>query len=147
VNWNQLVKEGRAERFGLTREALDDMRSLVGRNLRDAALAQLSLDNRLGLAYEAALILAKIAIGCEGYRIKGFAHHRTTLEALPLAMGVDEQDASDLFESFRLIRNQLSYDAAGIVSESDAATALAEALALAERVERWIASRHPMFKP
>ncbi len=48
-------------------------------NLRDAGLAALSADNRFGLAYEAALLAAKLAVNAASYRVKALpGAHRTT---------------------------------------------------------------------
>jgi len=118
----------------------------VARNLKDAALAGLSADNKFGLAYEAALILAKMAVACAGYRVKGSAHHRTTFEALPLAMGRAAQANADFFEQCRRSRNLISYDVAGIITASQAATVYAEATAFEQAVEVWIAALHPALR-
>jgi hypothetical protein len=96
---------------------------LVARNLKDAALPRLSPDNRLGLSYEAGLILAKMAVACAGFRVKGTAHHKTMFEVLPLAMGDGVQDVTDFLERCRRERNAISDDAAGTVSASEAAAA------------------------
>lgn len=122
------------------------MRALVARNLKDAALAGLSADNKLGLAYEAGLILAKMTVACAGYRVKGLGHHKTMFEVLPLAMGPSVQTTADFFEECRRDRNSISYDAAGTVSESEAEDALNEAVAFELTVEGWIAANHPVLK-
>ena len=59
---------GRKSRRGAptSKQELDDLRNAVDRNLRDAAIPQLSADNRFGVAYEAALLLGKIAVACAG---------------------------------------------------------------------------------
>jgi hypothetical protein len=58
------------DRHTTSKQELDDLRSVVTRNLADAAITALSADNRFGLAYEAGLLLAKMAIAAAGYRVK-----------------------------------------------------------------------------
>lgn len=113
MSWPQLLSENRVERHTPTKQEIDDLRTLIARNLKDAAIVGLSNDNKFGLAYEAALIAAKIGIACAGYRVKGTAHHKTSFEALPLAMGNQIQVVADYFEQCRRRRNIISYDAAG----------------------------------
>lgn len=146
MNWTDYLKQGRVERHTPTKQELDDMRGLVARNLKDAALPELSADNRLGLSYEAGLILAKMAVACACYRVKGLGHHKTTFEVLPLVLGSGAQTTADFFEECRRDRNAISDDAAGMVSESEATAALKEAQAFEVRVEGWIAANHPLLK-
>ena len=117
MNWQQLLKDGRAERHRTSPNELEGLRAVVGRNLADANVAEISADTRFACAYEAALALATIALAHAGYRAKGPGHHRTTFLALTLAM-VEEEDAEDAryFDACRRLRNELSYEAAGVVS-------------------------------
>jgi len=126
-----------------TKQQLDDLRSAVGRSLRDAAIPQLSADNRFGLAYEAVLLLGKMAIACAGYRVKGQGAHQTTFAALKLAFGARVGKTVVYLERCRRKRNELSYDMAGVVTDTEATEILAEATALHKTVEQWIAENHP----
>lgn len=146
MTWTHYLNQGRLDRHVPTRQELDDQRGLVARNLQDADIPALSTDNRLALAYEAALVLATIAIACAGYRVKGFGHHKTTFEVLPFAMGPGVQAAADFFERCRRDRNRVSYDVAGVVSVSEAAEALREAVAFEVAVESWVAAHHPLLQ-
>jgi len=131
------------ERHETSKEELADLRSAVKRNLRDAAIPQLSADNRFGLAYEAALLLAKMAIACAGYRVKGQGAHHTTFAALKLVLGAEINQTANYLERCRRKRNKLSYDAAGVATDQDATEILAAAAALEETVDKWIAENHP----
>ena len=86
MNWRELLDDARAERHATSVHELAALRAVVERNLADARVEAVSLDTRFWFAYEAALILATAAIACAGYRVKGLGHHRTTFEALPLAL-------------------------------------------------------------
>ena len=143
MTWNELLAEKRVETHATSKQELDDLRSAVARNLRDAAIPQLSADNRFGLAYEAALLLAKMAVACAGYRVRGVGAHQTTFAALKLALGAGVNTTAAYLERCRRTRNELSYDMAGVVTDAEATEILAQAAALQGTVEQWIARNYP----
>ena len=140
-----MLAERRVEPHATSKQELDDLRRAVERNLRDAAIAQLSTDNRFALAYEGALLLAKMAVGCAGYRVKGQAAHQTTFGALKLAVGPGIAKTASYLDRCRRKRNELSYDSAGVVSDTEAAELLAEARSLQSTIEQWVAQNHPQL--
>ena len=121
------------------------MRSIVDRDLNDAALADLSADRRFAIAYNAVLQLATMAISCSGYRITGSGHHQTTFTALPLAIGAEVSDLAAYFDICRRKRNIVDYDFASAASESEAAELVERAATFRKQVEEWIAEHHPSF--
>jgi len=143
MTWKEIEAQGRAARHKTSRKELDDLREAAERNLRDAALPNLSADNSFGMAYEGALLISKIAIACVGYRVKGPGAHQTTFLGLELALGENASDASKYFERCRRKRNDLSYERAGIVSALEAEEILREAALLRDQVEAWISEHHP----
>src|SRR5882672_1064520 len=105
MSWKRLLDDGRAERQATSAEALGALRSVVERNLEDARAETISPDTRFGCAYEAALILASVAIACAGYRVKGLGHHSTIFEALPLALpGQESTEDARYFDRCRRLR-------------------------------------------
>jgi hypothetical protein len=143
MTWKELLAEKRVEAHRTSKQQLDDLRSAVDRNLRDAAVPKLSADNRFGLAYEAGLLLGKMAVACAGYRVKGQGAHQTTFAALKLALGAGVSGTAAYLERCRRKRNELSYDVAGVVTDTEATEILAQATALRKTVEQWIAENHP----
>jgi hypothetical protein len=143
MTWKELLAENRVEAQTTSKQQLDDLRSAVARNLQDAAIAQLSADNRFGLAYEAALLLGKMAVACAGYRVKGLGAHQTTFAALKLTLGAAVSGTAAYLERCRRKRNELSYDMAGVVTDTEATEILAQATSLHKTVEQWIAANHP----
>lgn len=127
-----------------TKTEIDDLRGVVARNLADAALPGLSADNRLGLAYEAALVLSKMAVHATGYRVRSGVPgaHAITLQGSELAIGPSVSKTIAYFDRVRRMRNRLSYDVAGSVSDSEATSALTQATAFQKLVEAWIATNH-----
>ncbi len=124
---------------------IDDLRGVVARNLADAAIFALSADNRLGLAYEAVLILSKMSVHAAGYRVRSGAvgAHKVTLQGAEIAIGPSIANTIAYFDRLRRMRNQLSYDVAGSTSDAEANSALAQAQAFQTLVEGWIAANHP----
>jgi uncharacterized protein (UPF0332 family) len=145
MTWKELLAENRVEPHTTSKQELDDLRSAVNRNLCDAAITQLSADNRFALAYEGALLVAKMALACAGYRVKGQGAHQTTFAALKIVFGAGVSKTVAYLDRCRRKRNELSYDAAGVVTDTEAAEILAEAKTLQNTVEQWITKNHPHF--
>lgn len=136
MTWQQLLKEGRVERHRTSKEELDGLRAVVGRNLADADVAAISADTRFACAYEAALALATMAIAHAGYRVKGPGHHMTTFLALALTLD-EKENAEDprYFDACRRLRNELSYEAADVVNERDVEELIRRVKGFQTRVE------------
>lgn len=143
MSWRDLVADGRVVTHVTSRREIEDLRAIVARNLADASTKAISADNRFGLAYEAALILAKMAIAAAGYRVKGASAHQTTFEALEFAMGPPVRAFAGYIDRCRRQRNTLSYDAAGIVSDADAEDLLKQARIFNTTVESWLKRNYP----
>jgi len=143
MTWEKLLAANRVEAHTTSKEELDALRGAVERNLRDAAIEGLSADNKFGLAYEAALLAAKMAVSAAGYRVKGLGAHQTTFAALKLALGTEMTRTAAYLDRCRRKRNDLSYDMTGIVTANEAAELAEEASKLERTVERWIAENHP----
>ena len=142
MTWQSLLDERLAERHRTSKEELDALRAVVERNLRDAKVEGLSADGRFGCAYEAALTLATMAIAAAGYRVKGPGYHRTTFQALPLAMQDTVAD-SRYFDRCRRLRNELSYEHAGVVTQRDVDELLQRVATFKARVEATLRARGP----
>lgn len=145
MNWTELLAANRVEPHATSKQELDDLRKAVERNLRDASLPHLSADNRFGLAYEAGLLLAKMAVACAGYRVKGQGAHQTTFAALKLAVGSTVAKTAAYLDRCRRKRNEISYDTAGLVSETEATEIVRTVGTFRRTVEDWIGKKHPQF--
>ena len=142
--WKQLLDEGRAERHATSVEELAALRAVVERNLADARVEAISPDTRFGCAYEAALILATAAIACSGYRVKGPGHHRTTFEALPFALpGKESTGDAHYFDRCRRLRNEFSYETAGVVDAKEVEELLVRVVQFQGRVRQAVGRRFP----
>ena len=134
--------QDRVESHVTSKAELDDLRRAIARNLGDAAIKELSVDNRFSIAYQATLLAAKMAIACAGYRVKGHGAHQTTFQALKLALGSPVHKTADYLDRCRRKRNDLAYDSEGVVSAADSAELFKEAKALFKDVEAWITKHH-----
>ncbi len=143
MTWKKLLDANRVDAHATSKHELDDLRRAIKRNLQDASLEGLSADNKFGLAYEAALLVAKMAVAAAGYRVKGLGAHQTTFTALKLALGKDLTQTASYLDRCRRKRNDLSYDTAGVVTAAEAAELLKEARKLKKTVEHWIKENHP----
>jgi len=143
MTWQELLAAGRVEPHVTSKQELDDLRGAIRRNLQDAALPGLSADNKFGLAYEAGLLLAKMAVACAGYRVKGQGAHQTTFVALRFLMDSAIAKTASYLDRCRRKRNEISYDTAGLASDTEAGELVAEMEEFRQAVERWIAKNHP----
>lgn len=137
MTWTQLQADGIVQTHVATKAELDELRSLVERNISDAGVLAVSPDNRLGMAYAAILALSKMLVHAAGYRLRGRggAGHLNTLDAAETALGATDKALFVYFDGLRRQRNALSYDAAGGVTKPDAEKALQAALKFRETVE------------
>jgi hypothetical protein len=128
-----------------SRQELDDLRDVVERDLKDAAVEGLSTDRQFATAYNAVLQLSKMVIACAGYRVVGPGHHLTTFEAVEIAMGASISTLSTYFDTCRRKRNQVDYDRANAATETETRELLGKAEQFRELVEKWISKHHARY--
>ena len=128
------LAEGRVRRHRTTRNEIQDLWEVVGRDLLDASIAELSPDRRFATAYNAILQLATIILLLNGLRTTGKGHHALTFLALGELTPRIPKKKRIYFDACRRKRNLADYDAAGRVSESEVEQIIREALVLQEIV-------------
>lgn len=141
VSLKRLLSNGKLRRHKSSVEEIADLLTLVERDLKDAAIKELSADRRFATAYNAVLQLATMILRSEGYRTAGLGHHSTTFEAMPLLMGKDFQEKAEYFDACRSKRNVTDYGKVGGVSESEADELLREAMQFKEEVLAWMSAK------
>jgi len=124
------------------REEVEDLLTVVDRDLGDAAIESLSPDWRLGIAYNAALQLATLALAAEGYRPARDRAHERAILSLRFTIRTDAQ-VVDTIDAVRRKRNISNYERAGTTSASEAHEMYQIAMELRERVLAWLKERHP----
>jgi uncharacterized protein (UPF0332 family) len=146
MTWQQLLVAKSIQPHTTGKSEIGNLRAVVDRDLKDAALTGLSTDRRFATAYNAALQLAQMVIACAGYRVTARSgHHKTSFEALELAMGPKVSELASYFDTCRRKRNIVDYDIAYTVSETEAEELLQKAGEFRELVEKWIIQNYPKF--
>ena len=143
LNWTTLLAQHRVQTHVTSAQEMNDLRSVVARDLQDAAIENLSDDRRFATAYNAALQLGKMVIACAGYRVVGQRHHSTTFSVLPLVLDPNVADLASYFDLCRRKRNVLDYDLAYVATETEADDLLAKVREFQNIAEEWIVKNHP----
>jgi uncharacterized protein (UPF0332 family) len=141
--YERLLREGRIHRHRPQREEIVDLLAVIERDLRDAALSNLSPDRRFAIAYNAMLQMARAVMFSEGYRTRGTGHHATTLDFLAEALGSQYAELVDYFDDCRRKRNLADYVGVGYASQTEADELLTEAKRFAQITGDWIRRHHP----
>ncbi len=123
-------------------EEVRDLLALVDRDLGDAAIERLSADWRLGIAYNAALQLATLALAASGYRPTRVRGHERAIQSLRHTVGLD-QNLIDTLDAVRRKRNLSNYERAGVASPSEAEDVYQLVKELRLQVVTWLEEHYP----
>jgi hypothetical protein len=135
---------------GLQREATDadEIRRLhtkISTKLADAHNAQISLDSRFDLAYEALLQIGLVALRANGLRPDSRGgHHVIALQTLDTTIQYPREKLR-LLDRFRRQRAAGLYDASFEPSEVEVQALLDAVAGLKDHLENWLAKSHPEF--
>jgi hypothetical protein len=127
-------------------EELTDLFAVIDRDLEDASVPRLSEDWRLGIAYNAALQLATLALAAEGYRPGRERAHERAILSLRFTLGTSAKTV-DVIDAVRRKRNQINYERAGTTSTAEANEFYEVAVALRAEVVRWLRKNHRALCP
>jgi len=119
------------------------LRTVVERNLDEARGPLKYADTRFWLAYQAVLAAATSVIRAHGARVRRERQHERTFAALRQLGIPGVSDRARYYDDCRRKRNLVEYDAAGGVSDTEAAELLREAGRLAGAVQEWLARECP----
>ncbi len=126
-------------------EEIAALRAVVRRDLLDAGIKSLSADRRFATAYNAALQLSKMALAAAGYRLsKGHGGHERAFDVVRYIMTTEEiEDLCDYFDTCRRKRNDIDYDFADVVTDTELTEILGEVSNYRALIEEWIKENHP----
>lgn len=101
----------RLQAFEASPQGVQRLLAAAQRNLADAQLQSLSAENRFDAAYKCILQCAMLGLWASGYRTPTSqpGHHQTTLQSLPLTMGLPG-DVIIVLDALRKKRNQNDYE-------------------------------------
>ena len=126
-------------------EEIDNLLSIVNRDLADAQEEGISADWRFGIAYNAALKLCTILLHASGYRAERTLQHYRTIQAMPLILGKVRKEDAKYLDACRMKRNVVEYDYVGGATADDANELVGFAEDLREDVLAWIKNNHPQL--
>ncbi len=143
--FEKLISQGVIQEHRASKDELAGLFKLIERDLKDAAIMELSEDRRFAIAYNAALQCGTAIMHSIGYRTKGEAHHYHTFEFLREALGSKYDNLIDYFDACRSKRNRTDYDAAGEISETEVAELIEEANKFYKFSKDWISKKYPQY--
>ena len=129
-----------------------EMQSLLGvvdRELADAAVIGLSEEGRFSHAYDAALLLCKLALHASGFALQKRApgHHSLWINSLELTVGKEQHTTLVFLAKCSALRHTSLYDQTGVVQKQDADDLLEAARKLLHDVLTWLHAHHPTLIP
>ena len=118
---------------------------MIAVNLKDAHVVGISAQGRYEFAYNAARLMATMVVRANGYRvIAKNGHHFFTFQALQ-ASGQNFVKMAIYFDGARDKRNDFSYDAPVLLSDTDADELIKAVDQFLRDVEAWIRTKNPML--
>ncbi|HUO08103.1 MAG TPA: hypothetical protein VM008_07385 [Phycisphaerae bacterium] len=137
------VKFGWLRTHAPTQTEIHELLAVADRDIHDAQTRGLSTDWQFGIAYNAALQLARAALLAAGYDTqKGDSHHFRAIDSLQFTLRFDGPSIA-MFQTFRKKRSAGVYEATGMISDADAKEMLALAKDLRARVQNYLNKNHP----
>ena len=116
MNLHDWLKNGWLIEHATSSEEIEDLFDAADRDLTDCMVSGLSPDWRLHIAYNAALLLATVALAASGYRTTRESHHYRLIQSLAHTIGVDTTIIKR-FDAFRKKRNISGYERTGMISD------------------------------
>ncbi len=147
MSLENLQRIGQLEQHETDAAQLSRMLGSAGRNLVDARQKNISLENRLDIAYRAIMQLAMVALWANGYRpaTSRPGHHQVMIQSLVNSTGLDNDDMLVL-NSFRGRRNAIDYTGEG-VDEGTVEACITAAEQLMQHVREWLTNNRPDLLP
>ena len=129
-----------------------EVRNLLGvvdRELADAGVEELSDEGRFTHAYDAALLLCKLALHASGFELQkgNKGHHSHWINSLEFALGKEQKETLIHLSKSSHLRHTSLYNQTGVVQKQDADDLLEMANKLRKDVLVWLQSQHPSLVP
>lgn len=141
MSWTKLQAEKRVAPEPTSKKELDELRAMVAVNLKDAHVGGISAQGRFEFAYNAARLVATVVVRASGYRvIAKTGHHYFTFQTLQASDPVFVKMAL-YFDKARNTRNDFSYDAPVLISDTDADELVQAVEQFQLDVEAWIKAK------
>lgn len=129
-----------------------EVRSLLGvadREIHDSGVSGLSDEGRFTHAYDAALLLCKLALHASGFELpkRSQGHHSLWINSLEYSLGQEQKATLIHLSKSSKLRHTSLYEQTGVIQKQDADDLLEAAKQLRADVLAWLRSRHPTLMP
>jgi hypothetical protein len=143
MSLDNLVKIGKLKAHTTTPDELSDLLAAADRNLGDARVHAISVENRFDAAYKCLHQAALVGLLATGYRpdTKASGHHATVIQSLPKTIGIESERIAVL-DALRAKRNLSDYTGKEVDAGSLRAC-IEEAERLLREVREWLRAKHP----
>ena len=98
------------------------------------------------LAYMAMLKAGRALLLLGGYMPSDGAQHKTVVEVTSLILGDEYKDLTSQFEIMRRKRNEMTYEAKGLLTLSDAKHAFRDAISLVKGILKEVKTKNPQLE-
>lgn len=98
------------------------------------------------LAYMAMLKAGRALLLSRGYMPHDGAQHRTVVELTSRILGGKYRDLTEQFETMRRKRNEMTYEAGGLLSLSESQKAFADAISLVQQILTAVKADNPQLE-
>lgn len=142
VSLKDWLNEGKLKAHITSRKEIEQLLAVFERDITDAQVETLSVDRRFTIAYNAALIIARVALAAGGYRTAGEGNHYWTIHSLAFTLEVEPRTINK-FNKFRQKRNFTDYEMMGSVSEQELKEMLILASELHDMTTEWLKKNYP----
>jgi len=116
---------------------------MADRDLRDASVAEISLDWRFGNCDNAALKLCSVVLYASGYKAARDLQYYRTIQSIELILGPDRRSDVAYLDLCRKKRNIVEYDQAGMITEAEVDEIVSFVRDFRSDVRAWLATNHP----
>ena len=138
-NW---LENGQIKAHQTSKSEITELFKAIDRDLTDSQLQGLSGDRRFATAYNAALLVATMALAASGYRAQQEGHHYWSIQSLSFTLELDTKIINQL-NAFRRKRNITDYERVGMASEQEIKSLVTLAKKLRVMVVEWLKKNHP----
>jgi hypothetical protein len=136
------LENGQIRAHQTNKSEITELFKAVDRDLADSQVQGLSADRRFATAYNAALLVATMALAASGYRAQQEGHHYWSIQSLAFTLELDTKTINQL-NAFRRKRNIADYERVGMASEQEIKSLVALAKKLRVMVMEWLKKNHP----
>jgi len=128
TDFSELLKNGRIKQGRFSTKQVKDRLDIARRDL-GAARNTLDINPEWAyiIAYNAMHQAGRAYLFKKGYRTIGEGHHATVVQFIRLDLGLEYVDLLAVMDRMRRNRNRATYDEIGMISRSEAKTALSTA--------------------